>query len=209
MVNSKLNDLNKGQTGNTGTTTSEPQLPEGYTWAKDSDFEWRVDCPWYGEWRYIGTTDKVAIPHTIQGEKVFSYRGMFFGSSVSGVYSDNPNVVDMGWMFSNSDTASLDLSNFDTSKVENMSFMFYYSKATSLDLSKFNISKVTNMGHMFAGSKTKTLDLSSFDTSSVLDTDSMFKDSLITEGYARTQEDLDRLNTSSNKPSALTFKVKP
>ena len=36
----------------------------------------------------------------------------------------------------------------------------------------------------------------------------MFYGSKATTGYARTQEDADRFNASSNKPSGLTFVVK-
>ena len=64
------------------------------------------------------------------------------------------------------------------------------------------------MSNMFYGSKATTLDLSSFDTSSVTDMKQMFWNSKITTGYARTQEDADRFNTSSHKPSGLTFVVK-
>ena len=61
--------------------------------------------------------------------------------------------------------------------------MFYISKATTLDLSSFDTSKVTSMGNMFGASAATT-------------------------GYARTEEDADRFNASSNKPSGLTFVVK-
>ena len=45
---------------------------------------------------------------------------------------------------------SLDLSNFDTSKVTDMNSMFYYcSSLTSLDLSNFDTNNVTNMSDMF------------------------------------------------------------
>ena len=56
-------------------------------------------------------------------------------------------------MFSScSGLISLDLSNFDTSKVTNMSYMFFYSRGlTSLDLSNFNTSAVTDMTRMFNG----------------------------------------------------------
>lgn len=68
---------------------------------------------------------------------------------------------------------SIDLSNFDTSKVTDMSFMFdntfYYAFApASIDFSNFNTSKVNNMMCMFTSCRDLTiLDLSSFDTSKV------------------------------------------
>ena len=86
-------------------------------------------------------------------------------------------------MFDSSKATSLDLSSFDTSNVTDMLQMFYYSKATILDLSSFDTSNVISMGNMFSGSKATT-------------------------GYARSQEDADRFNASSNKPDTLTFIVK-
>ena len=64
-----------------------------------------------------------------------------------------------------------------------MDYMFYQSSAPSLDLSSFNMSNVTNTKAMFSHAKATT-------------------------GYARTQADADKFNSSSNKPSTLTFKVK-
>lgn len=235
------------------------KLPEGYVWAKDTDFEWKTEKPFNGAWHYVGNADKVAIPHIIQGKKVNSYKGMFYKTNVSGVYNDNHNVYDMSYMFNESQATTLDLSSFDTRNVTDMSFMFYGSKATKLDLSKFDTSNVTDMSVMFAdsqattlnlsefntsnvedmssmfdGSQAKTLDLSSFDTSNVTDMESMlqgsqttildlskfdttnvtntknmFKDSKATRGYAKTKNDADKFNTSSNKPAELTFIVKP
>ena len=71
---------------------------------------------------------------------------------------------------------SLDLSNFDTSKVTNMSYMFYNCKVlASLDVSNFDTSNVTNLSYMFYSCQTLTnIDVSSFDTSEVTTMDSMF-----------------------------------
>jgi surface protein len=54
-------------------------------------------------------------------------------------------------MFNNcSGLTSLNLSNFDTSKVTTMSEMFYSCRGlTSLDLSKFDTTNVTSMSSMF------------------------------------------------------------
>ena len=168
---------------------------------------------------------------------VTNMAGMFSDSAATSLdlsSFDTSNVTNMGSMFSSSKVTSLDLSSFDTSKVTDMSLMFRWSKVTSLDLSSFdtsnvtdmslmfesssvtgikglenfNTSNVTNMGQMFSYSKATTLDLSSFDTSKVTDMSWMFYGSKATTGYARTQEDADRFNASSNKPSALTFVVK-
>lgn len=206
----------------------------GYVLAKDSNFKWKEGYPWFGAWHYIGTDDKVVVPHTIRGKGVTSHRGMFYSTCVNGVYSDNPNVTDMSYMFSNShaktldlpnlDTSNvtdmcamfrcsgiktLDLSNFDTSNVTDMSNMFYGSEVTNLDLSNFDTSKVTNMSTMFADSQIISLDLSSFDTSNVTDMEAMFLSSKVTNGYARTPSDADRFRSSTCKPLGLAFISKP
>ncbi|MGN0513043.1 MAG: BspA family leucine-rich repeat surface protein, partial [Lachnospiraceae bacterium] len=61
---------------------------------------------------------------------------------------------------------TLDVSNFDTSRVTNMASMFSgCSGLTTLDVSNFDTSKVTNMGGMFyACSSLKSLDLSNFNS---------------------------------------------
>lgn len=73
---------------------------------------------------------------------------------------------------------TLDLSNFDTSKVTNMSSMFYgCTKLSALDLSTLDTSNVTNMSNMFYDCDLlRTLDLSNFDTSNVTDMSGMFED---------------------------------
>ena len=121
---------------------------------------------------------------------------------------DTSKVTDMSNMFYGSQATALNLSSFDTSKVTDMSSMFYKSQATTLDLSNFDTSKVTSMSEMFGHSKTRVLDLSSFDTSRVTNMTWMFSSSQATIGYARTQADADKLNSSSNKPARLTFTVK-
>ena len=91
---------------------------------------------------------------------------------------DTSKVTDMSWMFDAcSNLASLDLSSFfNTSKVTNMEYMFnqcYY--LTTLDLSNFNTSKVTSMNHMFEDCYYLTsIDLSSFNTSKVTNMSNMF-----------------------------------
>ena len=86
---------------------------------------------------------------------------------------------DMNSMFRNmSSLISLNLSNFDTSRVTNMSYMFFNtSSLTLLNLSNFDTSKVTNMDSIFRGmTNLTTIDLSNFDTSKVTDMSSMFSD---------------------------------
>ena len=86
-------------------------------------------------------------------------------------------VTNMNYMFSScSGLTSLDLSSFDTSKVTNMISMFNScSGLTSVDLSNFNTSNVTTMRYMFTICKGLTsVDLSSFDTSKVTSMSDMF-----------------------------------
>ena len=106
---------------------------------------------------WLDPTDKTAYYYT-ESEKVYlnrDARSMFY------------------WM---SNLTSLDLSNFDTSKVTNMQGMFEYMRnLTALNLSNFNTSNVTDMNSMFHDMfKLTSLDLSNFDTSKVTDMGAMF-----------------------------------
>ena len=75
-----------------------------------------------------------------------------------------------------SNLISLDVSNFDTSRVTNMEAMFAgMPNLTTLNFSNFDTSKVTRMNSMFEGaSRLTTLNLSNFDTSKVTDMEAMF-----------------------------------
>ncbi len=119
------------------------------------------------------------------------------------------NVTVMGSMFNSSKVKRLDLRSFDTSYITFFGSMFAHLELDSLDLSSFDTSHATDMMFMFSNTKINKLDLSSFDMSSVTRTDKMFEDSIINTGYARTQADADKLNASSDKPTGLTFVVKP
>ncbi len=143
--------------------------------------------------------------------KVTDMTGMFAQTkanniNVSGI--DTRKVTSMLNMFVSSNALSLDLSGFNTSNVETMYQMFSRSKATTIDVSHFNTSKVIDTTRMFQDSKATILDLSSFDTSNIQDKKDMFKQCEAIIGYARTQEDVDRLNNNTNRPSTLTFVVK-
>ena len=71
---------------------------------------------------------------------------------------------------------SIDLSNFDSSKLITMNRMFFDCfNLISLDLSKLNTSSVIDMNYMFSGCRSlESLDLSKLDTSSVKSMNSMF-----------------------------------
>ena len=102
--------------------------------------------------------------------------------------------------------------SIDTSNVTNMRTMFAFNNVDKYDFSSFDTSKVTNMSSMFAQYRDSTgpseFDLSSFDTSNVTDMGNMFYKCEATIGYARTQADADKFNSSDGKPSGLTFTVK-
>ena len=174
---------------------------------------------------------------TVDGKPIVSAGGMFLNSQVTSLdlsTFDTSKVISMNFMFSDTKADKLDLSNFNTitaqqmalmfgnsaatsiifgknfntSNVINMTGMFNGSQAVSLDLSNFNTSKVVDMSDMFKESVVTTLNLSTFDTSKVEYIESMFEGSKITEGYARTQADADKFNSSYNKPESLVFVVK-
>nr|DAG62813.1 MAG TPA: protein of unknown function DUF285 [Caudoviricetes sp.] len=87
------------------------------------------------------------------------------------------NVTNMGDMFNGcSELTSIDLSNFDTSKVKNMNWLFYDCiSLVSADLSNLNTSNVIKMNGMFYSCRNLTLlDISNFNTSKVTDMAYMF-----------------------------------
>ena len=86
----------------------------------------------------------------------------------------------MDAMFYNcSSLTSLDLSNFNTSKITDMTYMFNRCKSlTNINLSSFDTSNVSSLYDAFAGlTSLKVLDLSSFDTSKVTNMGRMFLNS--------------------------------
>ena len=95
-------------------------------------------------------------------------------------YADAEKIilnVDSNAMFHNLvNLTSLDVSNFDTSKVRGMGNMFFGDeKLVSLDLSNFNTQSLTNMDKMFYGMSNLTnLNISSFDTSNVTNMNALF-----------------------------------
>ena len=207
--------------------------PDGCFYEDLSEDGWGVFLSKDVSWNDESITSKLCS--SINGKPIVSARSMFennYPKMIDLNNSDTSNISDMVSMFyglnipldlSNFDTSSatdmsimfawsyishLDLSSFDTSNVTNMSYMFSGSQATTIDLSSFNTKNVANMEGMFQNSRVKIIDLSSFDMSNVIKMDNMFKNCEATIGYARNQEDADLLNSSTNKPSTLTFIVK-
>ena len=136
----------------------------------------------------------------INNKPIVSMSYMFGGSKATTLdvsNFDTSKVTNMGAMFYNSQTTTLDLSNFDTSKVTYMSNMFDGSNATTLDVSNFNTSNVTDMSYMFHGSQATTLDVSNFNTSNVTDMDSMF--------YYSQATTLDLSNFDTSKVTSMKY----
>ena len=136
-----------------------------------------------------------------------SMQGMFAGcgslTSLDLSNFDTSKVSDMTSMFSSSALTSLDLSNFDTQNVKSMGSMFERCKSlTSLNLSdRFNTLNVSDMTMMFAYCNNLTsLDLSSFDTSNV---ESMF--SMFYECSSLTTLDLSSFATSKVTDMSYMF----
>ena len=79
-------------------------------------------------------------------------------------------------MFKNcAKVTTLDIKNFDTSKVTNMYAMFYgVTGITALDVKNWDVSKVENMRSTFSNMKLDTLDLSTWNTSNVTNMQTMF-----------------------------------
>ena len=86
-------------------------------------------------------------------------------------------VTDISSMFDDCQSlTSIDVSGFNTANVTDMSGMFYNCKGfTNIDLSNFNTSNVTYMKDMFSGCSNLTdLDLGHFDTENVTSMEGMF-----------------------------------
>ena len=108
---------------------------------------------------------------------------------------DSSKVLSMKNMFNGcSSLKSLDLSKLDTSSLKDMNSMFSgCNLLESLDLSNLNTSSVTNVYKMFSGCKSlKSLDLSKLNMSSVTDMRGLFYGCNLLESL-----DLSKLDTSS------------
>ena len=168
---------------------------------EDSDYEIKL---------WLDSTNKTAYYYT-ELEKVYlnmdsskMFSNMFELTSLDLSNFDTSKVVNMAGMFSYVlDLTSLDLSNFDTSKVVNMSGMFSNMRGpTSLNLSNFDTSQVTDMSGMFSNVNHLTsLNLSNFSTSKVTDMSGMFSSM-----YALTSLNLSNFNTSKVANMGFMFK---
>ena len=144
-------------------------------------------APWYySKWidasHIIKTDETISGQATVTCEGVTSMNSMFEDchslTSLNLSNFDTSKITDMNHMFySCRNLALLDISNFNTSKVTDMAYMFNYCRSlASIDVSSFNTSNVTNMYAMFEYcSNLTSLDLSNFDTSNVTDMGYMFR----------------------------------
>lgn len=118
------------------------------------------------------------------------------------------NTINSSYMFYYCiNLTSINLNNFDTSKVTDMGSMFEYCKnLTSLDLSSFDTSNVVDMGRMFYKCSSLTsLDLSSFDMSKVTLTTSMFGDCANLQTiYVKDETAKTKIESSANFPTTAT-----
>lgn len=160
----------------------------------------------------LGTNNSKTVDlSSINTSNVIDMSGLFFQSHFEELDLSNFNtshVFNMSNMFSNTyDLVSLDLSSFNTSNVVDMSSMFNGSNVRAVDFSSFDTRNVTRMIAMFHSSKIEELDLSSFELNNV-NVSNMFIGATTTIGYAKSQNEANILNASSDKPSTLTFVVR-
>lgn len=182
---------------------AEWEVTGGSVLAKGSTFRSRLDTSIKS---MVFTSYKVPSEYKATAKVIsdgVSIRSFFY--VIDGVGYISPEFDDVQ-IYSNSDSSfmiynlasleSVDLGNFDTSKVTTMREMFsILPKLRSIDLSKFNTSNVTDLsGMFFRCSSLESLDLSSFDTSKVTTFES-----LVYECSSLKELDLSMLDTSKAK----------
>ncbi len=126
-----------------------------------------------------------------------------YGSSIISAEINITGMSDASYMFNDCENMqSLDLSNFDTSRVTKMTRMFGDCHSLkSLDLSSFDTSNVTVMDDMFFNCiSLPSVDLSNFDTSKVTDMAGMFSVCANLQSL-----DLSNFNTSNVTNMAYMF----
>ena len=156
-------------------------------------------------------TDELNVEE-LDTSNVTIINNMFFKAQINkikGINSwDTRNVENMYNVFNGIKINELNLNNWDISKVKNTDSMFNDAEINSLQIDKWNTSSIVDTSYMFSDSRIPVIDLSGWDTSNIEDTDWMFEFCQATTGYARTQEDADKLNNSEGKPSTLNFILK-
>lgn len=165
--------------------------------ATDNDFEKKE-----GLFRYIGQEEIVKIPKIIHGEKIDSYESMFqnYGNYDVNlkVISENKNIKKLENTFQFTSAKTLDLSDFDTTRVENTSGMFYNSYTQAINISNFDISNVSNGQGMFANAYSGKVDMRNIDSSVITDAEyyMWFINFRVEEAYVRNGFEKNRLEST-------------
>ena len=194
-------DLTQGTEYVNGQYTYRYMQESNGSWDSDSNkmvFSWEnINEDGWG----VALTDKSSTnPVTsdvctyVNDKPVVSMANMFLESQTTTIdlsNFDTSNVTNMGGMFTGSKVLTLDLSSFDTGNVKYMDYMFDGSQATSINLNDFDTSNVISMSFMFRNTQTTSLDVSSFNTNNVENMFSMFSGSKITS------LDISNFNTSN------------
>ena len=168
---------------------------------EESDYEIKL---------WLDSTDKTAYYYA-ETEKVYlnedmnsMFHNIFNITTINLSNFDTSRVTNMSYMFFSSPMVrELDLTNFDTRNVTNMYGMFDdMTDVTKIKFSdKFDTSNVTNMGRMFSRMKSiQQLDLSHFNTGNVIDMAAMFLNS-----SALTSLDLSSFDTRNVEFMNLMF----
>ena len=187
ILNVKLADSDidslyiKGQRKCSGEVTANKFVDGQYTYTYNDS-----SGGWIAKLTDTTSTDPVTteICYMINDKYMISLSKTFYTSKATSIDLndfDTSKVINMSEAFSNSAAIEIKgLENFDTSNVFYMRNMFSYSQATTLDLSSFDTSNITDMSQMFSGSAAVELDLSSFNTSKVYNMNGMFFNSKAT-----------------------------
>ena len=146
-------------------------IPENIVSTIDSN------CPiymWYDNGTIYWWSEAETIYLNPDSSSMFEY--LPFTTSIDISDFNTSKVTNMSKMFKDCGVSGLDLSSFDTSHVTDMSHMFdNCNSLTNLDVTKFNTSNVTDMSYMFYKCSSLTnLDVTKFNTSNVTDMSYMF-----------------------------------
>ena len=129
-----------------------------------------------GAWEYLTEILDINLSYVNTFYRMF--RGCNLLTSLDVSNWDTSKITSMNSMFSNcSQLTQLDVSNWNTSNVTDMSILFNNcSSLTSLDVSNWDTSNVTIMTNVFNNCSALTsLDVSNWDTSNVTDMVNMFR----------------------------------
>ena len=139
----------------------------------------------YDQVKVVNITGKTIVKNNAN----YLFAGLKNCTAINGLSNvDTSQVTSMDSMFGaiyvktdeqetyiNGSFTTLDIGNWDISKVTNTKNMFYSSEITNVDVSKWQTSHITDMNGMFSNcSNLKSLDVSNWNTSKATDTSRMF-----------------------------------